>query len=58
MCGGLGIWVDYGCPQDGVACDKGAVRVDVLFWAPRRMLRTDGGGLFGDAFMGMEGRGL
>jgi hypothetical protein len=37
----LGPWVDYGCSQDGVACDKGAVRVDVLFWVPRRVIRAD-----------------
>ena len=57
MCGGLGPWVDYGCPQDGVAYDEGAVRVDVFCWVPSRAVRADVGGLFGDAFMGMEGYG-
>ena len=59
MCGGLGPWVEYGCPQDGVAFDLGPVCVDVFFWVPRRTIRADvgGGGLFGDAVMGMEGYG-
>ncbi len=48
MCGGLGPMVDYGCPQGGVACDQGAVRVDVFFWVPRRMIRADVGGCSGE----------
>ena len=41
MCGGLGPWVDYGCPQDGVAYDEGAVHVDVFCWVPHRAVRAD-----------------
>ena len=45
MCGGLGTRVDYGCPHDGVSCDEGAVRVDVVFWAPSCMIWADVGGV-------------
>ena len=57
MCGGLGPWDDYGCPYDGVVFEKGAVRVAVFFWVPCRTIRADVGGLFGDAYIGMEGYG-
>jgi hypothetical protein len=45
MCGDVGPWVDYRSPQDGVACDKRAVRVDVFFWVPCRTIRADLGGI-------------
>ena len=41
--GRLGPWVDFGCSQDGVACDKGAVCVDVFVWVPRHVVRADMG---------------
>ena len=50
MCGGLCYRVNYGCPHDGVACDKGAVRVDVFFWVPRRTIRADVGGVVRGCF--------
>ncbi len=52
MCGGLGPRVDYGCLRDGVACDKGAVRVDVFFWVPRRTIRADVGEIVRGCFHG------
>ncbi len=55
MCGGLGPWVDYGCPQNGVACDEGAVRVDVFCWVPRRTVRADVGGIIRGCIHGYEG---
>ena len=39
--GRVGPWVDFGCSQDGVACDKGAVRVDLFFY--RSTPRDTGG---------------
>ena len=55
VCGGLGLWVDYGCPQDGVACDNRAVRVDAFFWVPRRTVRVDMGGIVRGRFHGYGG---
>jgi hypothetical protein len=52
MCGGLGPWVEYGCPHDRVACDEGAVRVDVFCWVPRRTVRADVGGVVRGYFHG------
>ncbi len=45
MCGGVGPWVDYGCPLDGVACDNRSVRVGVVLWVPCCMIRADLGGI-------------
>ena len=60
MCGGLGPRVDYRCPQDGVDYDKGAIRVDVFFWVPRRTMRADvgrGGGCSGILSWVWKGKG-
>ena len=41
MCGGVSSWVDYGCPERGVACNQGSVRVDEICWVPCCMIWTD-----------------
>ena len=45
VCGGLVSWVDYGCPQDGVAYKKRSVRVDEVLWVPCCKIRADSGGI-------------
>jgi hypothetical protein len=54
-CGGLDTWIDYGCPQDGVACDQGTVRVDVCFGVPRRPIRSDVCGIIRGCINGYGG---
>ena len=58
MCGGFGPWVDYACPRNGVACDEGAVHVDVFFWVPRRVIRADVGWVVQGRYYGYGGVGV
>ena len=55
VCGGLVSWVDYGCPQDRVACDKRTVRIYVFFWVPCRTIRADLGGIICVCLHGYRG---
>ncbi len=41
MRGSVSSWVDYGCPQRGVTCDQGFVRVDEICWVPYCMIWAD-----------------
>jgi hypothetical protein len=44
MCGSVSSWVDFGCPKDGVVCNRGSVRVDEVCWVPCCMIWRDSGG--------------